>query len=905
MKKISLFILLCILGLYTHAQRQASNWYFGYGAGVEFNLANNSVTSVDNGQLFTNEGCSSISDELGNLLFYTDGTTVWNRNHEQMLNGNNLFGDSSSAQSAIIVPKPDDENVYYIFTVDTTTRAEEPNYGFNYSIVNMTLDGGLGGIILKNSNLLPFCSEKLTAVQKDCVTKSIWVITFASENGDEGEFNTFHAFEITDTGVNLNAVKSTLPFFIQDKRGYLKVSPDGSKMALANSRNGLFLFDFDVLTGQASNSLELTISDFRSGFPYGIEFSPNNELLYVHSSNDFFDQTDPSNNNIPSNHSSLLVQFNLSVPNIQASEFIVDDRSLYRGALQLGPNGKIYRALSATYGQGLPYLGVINNPNNVGVSCNYQHNAVSLSPKNSSQGLPPFIASFFNQEIDIIKNGESATTLELCEGDSYTLSATELPGATYTWTLDEILLPESDYDLTVTNSGYYEVYIDPNNGDCAIEGDAFVIFEPNPSPINHTIIQCDEDGFKDGFTIFNLNEANNALTGNNDELSTVFYSDSARIMEIDGNSFLNTSNPQTIYVELINTRTGCFNYSELVLNVSLTDSNDVELEVCDDDSIEDGLYEFNLTDIESEIINGLPTGLEVSYYETYENALLENNSLENSYTNTTAYNQTIYARVENANNCYGISEISLIVHKLPEIITEDITYYCTNIFPDSISIDALSSNETSTDYTYSWSTGENTFSININEAKDYIVTVTNSNMCSKSRTIKVEASSIASINKIEVNDANVNNIITVLAFGDGEYQYRLLDENNVIYKDYQDSNVFENVFPGIYTVTVKDFKNNCGIVNDKVSVIGFPKFFSPNNDGKHDTWQVYGVSSMFQPNTKIRIFDRYGKLLKELSPSSEGWDGSFKGQKLPADDYWFTVVLDDGRIFKDHFTLKI
>ena len=103
---------------------------------------------------------------------------------------------------------------------------------------------------------------------------------------------------------------------------------------------------------------------------------------------------------------------------------------------------------------------------------------------------------------------------------------------------------------------------------------------------------------------------------------------------------------------------------------------------------------------------------------------------------------------------------------------------------------------------------------------------------------------------------------------------------------------------------MRDIKNDCGIVNEGVSVIGFPKFFTPNNDGFNDTWQVYGVSNQFQSNTKILIFNRFGKLIKELDPSGIGWDGTFNGNALPSDDYWFSVQLEDGRIFKNHFTLK-
>ncbi|MDB9721138.1 T9SS type B sorting domain-containing protein [Winogradskyella sp.] len=86
--------------------------------------------------------------------------------------------------------------------------------------------------------------------------------------------------------------------------------------------------------------------------------------------------------------------------------------------------------------------------------------------------------------------------------------------------------------------------------------------------------------------------------------------------------------------------------------------------------------------------------------------------------------------------------------------------------------------------------------------------------------------------------------------------------------------------------------------------MGFPKFFTPNADGDFDTWQVKGVSSQFQPNTAILIFDRYGKLLKELDPLSNGWNGTYNGSDMPSSDYWFKVTLEDGRIFTSHFTLK-
>ena len=905
MKKI-LLILSLLLSLNAIGQGEAANWYFGFGAGMQFDQATGNTTVVNDGQLITNEGCSSISDSDGNLLFYSDGSTVWNRNHNVMPNGTGLFGSASATQSALVVPKPDDPNIYYIFTVDTAIE-DNTDFGLNYSVIDMTLDGDLGGITAdKNINLLPDCSEKITAVLKDCITKSIWVVTLSTQDGNPGPFNTYHAFEVNTMGVDSNSVKSTFNLNVTDQRGYLKLSPDGTTMACANMRGDfnnpsttdrLLLYDFDENTGIISNQQQLIINS-SSNAPYGIEFSPNSQLLYVHSSNDAGAGTPPSN------HTSVLTQFNLAVANVQASEFEIDGRQLYRGGLQLGPNGKIYRALSANYNQGLPFLGVINNPNNIGTAANYQHNAVSLSPNNSSQGLPPFIQSLFNTEIDIIRNGANTINLPLCDGETYTLIADDIVGATYIWTLDGIILSDVNFDLIVSQAGHYEVYIDPNNGDCAIEGEAFVSYNSIPDAFNTTLIQCDEDGTLDGLTIFNLTQANAVLTGGIADRSTKFFNSLADAQsdtfEIDGNSFTNTANPQIIFVQVIYDDTGCVNFAELTLEVSLTNANDAILTACDDDGIEDGFHTFTLANANADVLSGLPTNLSINYYETYDDALLEQDPLPNTYVNTVPYSHTIYVRVENDNACFGINEIELIVFELPDIEIEEETFYCINSFPQTITLTGGVINDLPSNYTYQWSTGEITPEIKVNQPGTYTVTVTNANSCSKDRTITILPSNIATIENIAVVDATQNNTITVTVSGEGSYAFSFDDSNG----PYQDSNVFENVAPGFHTVYVIDTKNNCGIVEEIVSVIGFPKFFTPNNDSYNDTWQVYGLSSQFQPNSTIYIYDRYGKLLKQLNPTSHGWDGTLNGQELPNSDYWFHVTLQDGRVFRSHFTLK-
>ena len=430
-----------------------------------------------------------------------------------------------------------------------------------------------------------------------------------------------------------------------------------------------------------------------------------------------------------------------------------------------------------------------------------------------------------------------------------------------------------------------------------------IIVASKPVANDVSLIQCDEDGIPEGFTIFNINEAFDAITGGDPDASIMYYLSQAdaenQENEINADVFENFFNPQIIYARVTNTNTGCVSFSEVSLEVSTTSSNDASLSVCDDDGNEDGFASFNLNDSNAIVLAGAPAGLDLQYYETYNDALVENNPLGTTFTNTVAYNQTIYARVENNNACYGISEIALSVFELPDIETEFETVYCLNSFPETIVLDAGVINDSPSNYLFDWSTGENTATIEVDSPGTYTVRVTNTNGCFKDRTITVLPSNIATVTDVEIVDASQNNTITVIVSGEGDYEYALDDVSG----PYQDPNIFENVQPGLYTVYVRD-RNNCGITEELVSVIGFPKFFTPNDDDKNDFWQVKGISNLFQANSTIYIFDRYGKLLAELDPLGPGWDGTYNGAKMPTSDFWFKVKLQDGRTFTSHFTLK-
>ncbi len=368
----SLFFVAYSASALVYSQGQANNWYFGLNAGLTFNT--NPPSALLNGALSTSEGSAVMSDAAGNLLFYTDGILVYDRNHTTMPNGNGLLGNPSSAQSAIIIPKPGSTTNYYIFTVP-----ENGAIGMCYSEVDITLNGGMGDVLTTNKNTLLFTpsSEKVTAV-KHANDLFYWVI--GKENATS---TTYRAFLVDCNGVNPTAVVSN-GVVAGGNWGYLVASPNGNKLAAATSGSGVELADFNTSTGVVSNAQNLGNLNY-GGYPtgnYGVAFSPNGNVLYASSITDW-----------------SLAQWDITATNIPASQTFIANlngagatRPSYRGgALQLGPDGKIYIAQVST-----PFLGVINNPDVLGLGCNYAADAVNLGGRNSILGLPPFIQSFFN-----------------------------------------------------------------------------------------------------------------------------------------------------------------------------------------------------------------------------------------------------------------------------------------------------------------------------------------------------------------------------------------------------------------------------------------------------------------------------------------------------------------------------
>lgn len=369
MLKIKLFtltaMLLCMHVLHTYAQGEGNIWYFGHHAGMDFN--GGAPVPLVNGAMSTQEGCASIADSYGNLLFYTDGLSVWDATHSVMPGGTGLAGHPSSTQSATIIPKPNFPGIYYIFTVSAT-------FGMlpHYSEVDMTLNGGLGDVTILNVPLASGGVEKLTTV-KHSNDVDYWVVTNSGP--------TLYSYLVTSAGVSPMPVANNIPGMGGGfPTGQMKIAANGTKLAHARGANTTLL-DFDATTGVFSNPIDIPSLLYNGGVAiiYGVEFSLSGDYLYMNS---------PLNPTLGG-----LFQVNTTLGSaaaIIASQMLIGTSSPSSGfSAQMAPDGKIYLTGSGST------LSVVNNPNLGGVSCNFQPNSFNLGGQNGFMGLPTFVQSFF------------------------------------------------------------------------------------------------------------------------------------------------------------------------------------------------------------------------------------------------------------------------------------------------------------------------------------------------------------------------------------------------------------------------------------------------------------------------------------------------------------------------------
>jgi len=931
-----------MLPLFLFSQGEANNWYFGQFAGVTFNT--NPPSSLNDGQLTTLEGCSSISDTSGNLLFYTDGRTVWDKEHNIMPNadyfgGTGLMGDPSSTSSGLIVPHPTELNLYYIFTVDEphqdnanaypnpgpadedgnpidfydegsnfTVPQEDDgfNNGFRYSLVDMNLRNGLGDVLPSQQNieLVTYdennpeeikykCAEKITAVVNDNCN-SIWIITHF--------INRFYAFTIDENGVDPNPVISeigpTIPLssYRRGALGYLKASPDGEKLITANLQDtytppfsgNIYLYDFNNATGEVENPIELADNILA----YGVEFSPDSKKIYASASGN-------------------LVQWDLDAADVLASEYTIESVTGQGAAIQLAPNGKIY--IPQTF---VTRLNVINFPNNPGAAMGFStdlgNGAINLQGNVATIGLPPFIQSIFTSRIGIIEVGDTSqieTQLQLCEGETYLLNYEHDVPATYQWYENGVLIEganSSSLEIPInageTENLNYTLDVFPQNGDCELSGIANITINPIPEIQNTSLTECVTN--VDDFTsVFNLTDSESALLIGDSTLAdfsiSYFLSEEDALLNespiSNENAFTGATN-QVIYVRVEDLVTACFSVEEIELRIDNYETGEAfELLRCDDDL--NGIQSFDLTEVEANL-SGEITG----YYPSTNDALNQTNIITNpqNYANLQAYSDQVYYLL-NSDDCGSIGEIELTVDNLP-MLSEVLEYtYCLEDFPNTIPIRPNIPEDESNLYEYFWpETNETTFQIDINEPGTYSVLVTEIETgCEALQEIEVLGSNLASFTTIVVDATRFDNSIQIIVDEEnsiGDYVFALDNPAG----PYQESPLFENLTSGFYTVYIKDL-NGCGIVSREIAILGIMRFFTPNNDGSNDYWRVLGLDR--NREIRVHIFDRFGKLLHEFDEANKGWDGTYNGKPMINNDYWYAIRLGDGRVLRGNFSL--
>lgn len=430
--------------------QQSNIWYFGEYAGLNFNTT--PPTALLDGKINTQEGCTSISDNNGQILFYTDGKNVYNRLHQVMPNGTGLMGGPSSTSSAIVIPKPGSKTRYYIFTVPAMNEPAITHSAF--SELDMDLDGGLGDVTSQKNILLFTQSTERVAAVKHANGIDYWIVTKRFLD------NSFLVYKVDCDGVNTTPVISNIGFVedrsVYDAIGAIKFSPDGKKICMATygSPNSpqCQLFDFDNSTGVLFNLINVTgLVPFGV---YGVEFSPNSKLLYVSARNAV------SQYNISSNNEAV----------INASRYLINTASAdINEALQLGPDKKIYVAV-----HNKTYLNVINNPDVAGIGCSVSLAGVNLNGRKSFFGLPSYISSFFNA------NGQLDFTHTFNNCETNFTGTTNLTGnLQWYWDFgDGSYATGQNTNHTYTQLGNYTVTLKVIPISSCINQDSFIVTHP-------------------------------------------------------------------------------------------------------------------------------------------------------------------------------------------------------------------------------------------------------------------------------------------------------------------------------------------------------------------------------------------------------------------------------------------
>lgn len=371
MKKIYLLLLCLSLSTFSFSQKETNNWIFGLSNWMDFNTDPVTVDITPNFNFFAERSSVSMSDEEGNLLFYSDGFSIFDKNHGVMLNGI-IQANTSVTHPIFVIPKPGSDQSYYM--IINSSGFAGPF--LHWIEIDLTLNGGLGDVVPDVGEIiLDNPTGKITAVLHANLT-DIWVVSH------EINSNNYHTWLATENGISTTSIISSVGSDILEsdfnsQNGQIKTSHDGNRIVAANQGiNTVEVFNFNRNLGTLSNGLILT--NFFG--PNGIELSPTGRFLYVSQDGMNFNQE--------------LIQLDLFYSNpidiINSAQVVGNPFSFSNaGNMQLAPDGKIYLANTFDF-----TLGVINEPELQGTDSSFDPFGVFLSAGEILFGLPSFFHKY-------------------------------------------------------------------------------------------------------------------------------------------------------------------------------------------------------------------------------------------------------------------------------------------------------------------------------------------------------------------------------------------------------------------------------------------------------------------------------------------------------------------------------
>lgn len=456
-----------------------NQWYFGEMAGIDFNDPDGTVAITDDNLINSPQASSSVSDLNGNLLFYTDGETVWNKEHGVMINGDVIGGDNTSMQGAMIVPLPGDSSIYYIFTSDPVYG--DNTYDMRYSIVDMRRDFRRGEVIAKG---IPFFTNSTERIAGFGLGENLsWLVTHEFGN------NQFRSYELLPTGIGAPATSSTGSIMRLDEEkmatGEMQVSESGAYIALAiqdTDDNFIELFGIDDSTGVITQIAKIDIEEPAPSLVYGIEFASGDDLLYVSTN---------SNGSKLLQYSLDSIDASTAEVDIMASKFEVSSNaSLEYGAIQTGADGVVYMAIDGRTAVGTINVSTSDDSGVTTVESVLVEDGFDLSGRTSRLGLPNFV-----QDVSLPSMQPGIAYDNGCLGQEtiFDGSGTSIID-NYLWTFDDGTSAAVEDTAHVYNlSGIYNVSLNVTNR-CGLDTtflEAVEIFEiPSEPTLEDAVTIC-------------------------------------------------------------------------------------------------------------------------------------------------------------------------------------------------------------------------------------------------------------------------------------------------------------------------------------------------------------------------------------------------------------------------------